>query len=158
MSYNLPITPDKGRFLKFGSGVGSRESGVGSRESGDGEMGKWGDGEMGKWGDGEMGRWGDGEMGRWGEFSVSCTLCSHESGKRGILLWNRHLAVEPASCPLSIFSPQAGCPPHSFILIQRFSNARFFTDSRLPIPDSRLLWSCYCSITTAFNPSNLKAT
>ncbi|NET80625.1 MAG: hypothetical protein F6J94_01075 [Moorea sp. SIO1F2] len=32
---------------------------------------------------------------------------------------------------------QAGCPPHSFILIQRFSNARFFTDSRLPIPHSR---------------------
>ncbi|WP_149030946.1 hypothetical protein [Moorena producens] len=49
ISQDLPITPDRGRFLRFGSGVGSRE------------MGRWGDGEMGRWGDGEMVKWGDGE-------------------------------------------------------------------------------------------------
>ncbi|NEQ81303.1 MAG: hypothetical protein F6K26_13950, partial [Moorea sp. SIO2I5] len=99
------------------SGVGSRESGVGSRESGDGEMGKWGDGEMGKWGDGEMGKWGDGEN--------SLSPAPYAVTNRG----NGHLAVERASCPLSIFSPQARCSPYSFILIRRFSNAGFFTDS-----------------------------
>ena len=85
MSYNLPITPDKGRFLKFGSGVGSRESGVGSRESGDGEMGKWGDGEMGKWGDGENSL-------SPAPYAVTNRGNGASCCGTGILLWNRHLA------------------------------------------------------------------
>ncbi|NEO71566.1 MAG: hypothetical protein F6K52_19320 [Moorea sp. SIO3H5] len=123
-------------------------------------------------------------MGRWGDGENSLSVAPYPVTNRGngasccgtgILPWNGHLAVERASCcgtgillwngHLARYQySQAGRMPTPLIHIDpKIQQCRIFDrfpipDSRFPIPDSRLLWVFYCSITTAFNPSNRKAT